>query len=73
MITARQKKVLVRLAIALLPLIAIGASLFFYTQGKGPGGRTEIVRLDAGNVDALRQDFNAAVGGTRVVLLLSPT
>jgi len=72
MITARQKKVLVRLAIALLPLIAIGASLF-YKQGKGPGGRTDIVHLDAGNVDALRQDFNAAAGGTRVVLLLSPT
>src|SRR2546426_1099636 len=36
------------------------------------GEQAELVHLDAGNIDTLRADFNAA-GGTRMVLLLSPT
>jgi ABC-type Na+ efflux pump permease subunit len=71
MITARSKKVLVRLAIIVLPLIVIGACLFFFYAARR--GREEIVHLDAENIQALRVEFNAAAGGTRLILLMSPT
>jgi hypothetical protein len=38
-----------------------------------PGGQGSLVYLDAGNVGELREAFNSGVGGTRVLVLLSPT
>ena len=66
----RTKSIVVSLATGMLALLAIGA--YFYFAPRSAPGQPSLVHLDAGNIDALRSEFNAA-GGTRVVLLLSPT
>ncbi|HYS06448.1 MAG TPA: hypothetical protein VEW47_14780 [Candidatus Dormibacteraeota bacterium] len=71
MTAPRTKTLVVSLATGILALLAIGA--YFYFAPRSAPGRPSLVHLDAGNINALRDDFNAAAGGTRVVLLLSPT
>ncbi len=71
MTAPRTKTIVVSLATGMLALLVIGT--YFYFAPRNAAGQPSLVHLDAGNVDALRQDFNAAAGGTRVVLLLSPT
>ena len=71
MTAARTKTLVVSLATGMLALLAVGGYLF-YAPRRVPGGQPELVHLDDGNIDALRSEFNAA-GGTRLVLLLSPT
>jgi len=47
----------------------------FYLWGSSstPPGQPSLVSLNQANVAQFQQGFNAAVGSTRVVLLLSPT
>ena len=73
MTTARTKTLVVSLATGILALLAVGVYISFYALRSLPARQPSLVHLDAGNIDALRADFNAAAGGTRVVLLLSPT
>jgi len=72
MAAARTKTLVVSLATAMVTLLAVGGYLF-YAPRRVPGGQAELVYLDAGNIDTLRADFNRAAGGTRLIVLLSPT
>ena len=38
-----------------------------------PKGQPALVHLDAGSLEALRSDFNAAQDSVRLIVLLSPT
>jgi hypothetical protein len=38
-----------------------------------PAGQPPLVHLDAGSLETLRDDFNAAQDSVRVIVLLSPT
>ena len=38
-----------------------------------PSGQPPLATLDATTVSALREDFNAAAGQVRIIVLLSPT
>ena len=63
-----------RLAIvALVLLAALGVAYYYLAPGGTPDGQPPLARLDAGNFDGLRSQFNAAAGSVRVVALLSPT
>lgn len=53
-----------------LALVAVAAGWYFVSDAAAPGAVTE---LDAPSFAQLRNDFNAAVGTTRVIVLLSPT
>jgi hypothetical protein len=61
-------------ALALL-LLAVGAGVAYLTLGKRttPVGQPALVRLQAGNLEPVKQAFNAASAGPRLLVLLSPT
>jgi hypothetical protein len=40
---------------------------------QAPKGQPALVHLDAGSLESLRSDFNAAQDSVRLVVLLSPT
>jgi len=72
MTPARTKTLVVSLATGIFTLLAVGGYLF-YAPRRVPGGQAALVRLDAGNIDTLRADFNRAAGVPRLVVLMSPT
>jgi hypothetical protein len=72
MIPARLRKPALLTAIVGSVVLVAGAYLRFAPR-RVPGGQHALVHLDAGNLRTLRDDFNAAVGGTRLLVLLSPT
>jgi hypothetical protein len=53
--------------------VVLAAAYLFYAPRNVPEGQPALVRLDEGNIGTLRDDFNAATGGTRLLVLLSPT
>jgi hypothetical protein len=55
-----------------LLLLAVGAGAGC-GPGQAPAGQPPVAIVTAQSIDTLRGDFNRATGGTRVVLLLSPT
>ena len=54
-------------------LLAVATSIIACGPGKAPGGQPAMTALTASTLEELREQFNEAVGQTRVVLLLSPT
>jgi hypothetical protein len=72
MIAAGFKKHIVWLGIVGAILVAIGGYLLLAPR-RVPRGQDSLVYLDAGNIGALRREFNSGVGGTRLLVLLSPT
>jgi len=71
MAAARAKKLLIGGMLCVSVILAVGGYLV-YAPRRVPGGQAGLVHLDAGNIGALRADFNAAQG-TRLVVVLSPT
>ena len=61
---------LVACALALLATIAGYAE---YVPRATPRGQPPLVRLDAGSLDRLREQFNRSSDRVRVLALLSPT
>jgi hypothetical protein len=61
--------------IAILIIVVAAAVLGQQQFGthEAPKGQPALVHLDAGSLEALRSDFNAAQGSVRLVVLLSPT
>jgi hypothetical protein len=62
---------------SLVVLIVIVAAAVAGQQQFGthhaPSGQAPLVRLDAGSLETLRADFNAAQDSVRLIVLLSPT
>ena len=61
----------------LFVVIAIALTAAFARQQFGthnaPKGQPDLVELAAHSIEALRSDFNRAIGDVRLVVLLSPT
>ena len=72
MIGFRSKNAILLCAIALAVGLAICVSLVVASRST-PNVQGGLVSLDEKNLDTLRGEFNAGVGGTRVIVLLSPT
>jgi len=66
-----KKRVIIGALVAIAGLVALG--WHFNAGGKVPAGQQPLVSLTSENFDQLRTAFNAASGGVRIVLLLSPT
>jgi hypothetical protein len=57
-------------------LVVLAAVVFGHRQfgtHVAPKGQPALVHLDAGSLEALRADFNAAQDSVRLIVLLSPT
>lgn len=72
MIPTRLRKPALLAAIVGSVVLAAGAYLR-YAPRRVPEGQPALVHLAAGNLGTLREDFNAAAAGTRLLVLLSPT
>ncbi len=72
MIPARRKSIVFAALVVAAGALATGGYLY-YAPRRVPEGQPALVHLDAAKVAALRDDFNTGVGGTRLLVLLSPT
>jgi hypothetical protein len=56
-------------------IVVVGAALLGQQFGThyAPKGQPALLHLDAGSLESLRSDFNAAQDAVRLVVLLSPT
>ena len=62
-----------RITVAVAFAAVIGPVGYLLVAHRAPAGQPPLAMLDAGSMSALRTDFNAAAGETRVIVLLSPT
>jgi hypothetical protein len=72
----RLRRILVGLTFAVLSLAAIAGAAFVWLNHaprRTPEGQPGLSRLDDETLPALREEFNARAGETRIVVLLSPT
>ena len=58
---------------AIVGSVVLLAAYVLYAPRSVPEGQPALVHLSAGNLDTLREHFNAAAAGTRLLVLLSPT
>jgi hypothetical protein len=58
---------------AVLAALLIAAAPYVYGGGQTPAGQAPLRSVTAENVAEIRDEFNAASGDVRVLLLLSPT
>jgi hypothetical protein len=64
----------VRLLVAtILLLLGGGLAWLHYGSRETPAGQPPLTYLDQASLDTLKADFNRAAGGTRMIVLLSPT
>ena len=56
-----------------LVVVLLAAVLYLYGGGQTPSGQPPLRSVTAQNVADIKNQFNAATGDVRVVLLLSPT
>ena len=68
----RARKVVLLLAV-IVALVLVSGAYLLYAPRSVPEGQPALVHLAAGNLGTLREDFNAAAAGTRLLVLLSPT
>ena len=59
--------------IASVAAVLIAAAWYQFGGHKTAPGQPPLAELNAGSLDKLRADFNAAAEETRMILLLSPT
>lgn len=59
--------------IAALTLAAFGSLVYFYAGSRVPSGQLPLEKLAPQNVAVIQDEFNAARGDARLLLLLSPT
>jgi hypothetical protein len=70
------RRVFVAAALSILALAAIAGAVFVwlnFAPRRTPEGQPALSRLDDETLPALREEFNARAGETRLVVLLSPT
>jgi hypothetical protein len=58
---------------AVVAPVVLAAAYLFYAPRRAPEGQLALLHLDTGNIGTLRAEFNAAAGGMRLLVLLSPT
>ena len=58
---------------AVAAALLIAAGLYLYGGSQTPSGQATLQNVTAQNVAEIKNDFNAAKGDVRVLLLLSPT
>ncbi len=58
---------------AVLAALLIAAALYLYGGGQVPVAQAPLRSVTAENVAEIKNEFNAANGDVRVLLLLSPT
>lgn len=58
---------------AVLAAVLIAALVYLYGGSQTPSGQPPLQNVTAQNVGEIKNDFNAARGEVRVLLLLSPT
>lgn len=58
---------------AVLLALLVAAALYLYGGGQTPSGQPPLRNVTAQNVVEIKDEFNAAKGEVRVLLLLSPT
>jgi hypothetical protein len=58
---------------AVLTTLLIAAALYLYGGGQAPASQAPLRSVTAENVGEIKNEFNAANGDVRVLLLLSPT
>ena len=58
---------------AVMAALLIAAVLYLYGGSQTPAGQAPLQNVTAQNVADIKNDFNAAKGDVRVLLLLSPT
>lgn len=62
-----------RIIIGVVIALAVALSWYVWGDRHTPAGQQSLTRLDASNLRTLFEQFDAATGKTRVLLLLSPT
>jgi len=58
---------------AVLAAVIVAAGTYFYGGSQAPAGQPPLRDITAGGVAEIKNQFNAAKGEVRVLLLLSPT
>ncbi len=58
---------------AVLVLLVVAAVLYLYSGGQTPAGQPPLQNLTAQSAGEIKNQFNAAKGDVRILLLLSPT
>jgi hypothetical protein len=58
---------------AVLTALLIAAAMYLYGGSQTPAGQPPLRNVTAENVADIRNEFNAANGDVRVLLLMSPT
>ena len=56
-----------------LILAAAGTAYYLYAGGSTPAGQPALTKLNAGNFELLKTEFNRASDSTRILVLVSPT
>lgn len=65
------KRLIVLFVLVVVVLGVLGG--YLYGGSTVPNGQPALVRLDKGNVFALKDSFNSAADSVRVIIMLSPT
>lgn len=61
------------LIVAILAAAGVGVSWMKFSPRRTPAVQPALAHLDAAALPALRGAFNASIGSTRILVLLSPT
>jgi len=59
--------------VATVIAVALLLVWYFYLGSSAPAGQQPLVRLDASNIESLKQAFNDSKDSVRVMVMLSPT
>jgi hypothetical protein len=63
-----------RIALLLCLISALAGVLYYFSAPRtAPAGQRSLVYLDTQNFAGLRDEFNAAHDGVRMIIMLSPT
>lgn len=58
---------------AAISAILVAAGLYLYSGSQTPAGQPALENLSPRNIAEIKNEFNAAKGDVRLLLLLSPT
>ena len=59
--------------VAVLAAFVVAAGIYLYGGSETPSGQSPLRNVTAQNVAEIKNEFNAAKGEVRLLLLLSPT
>jgi hypothetical protein len=59
--------------VTIFAALLLAASFYLYSGSQAPAGQVPLRNITADNISDIKNEFNAANGDARVLLLLSPT